>query len=151
MANSSMLVLPRIGIPASRSLRVSVASYGEVQPSRILEPQVVGASTVVKTSFSAIGTPVSAEFEFNVFGTTPFDGFVEFGLIPKPSLNGNIGERIEFGVGKGGAGPNDADLRIVQTLLGHADLATTQIYTQVQRMRLWSIYDKQHPRSRAGN
>ena len=42
-----------------------------------------------------------------------FDGFVEFALIPKPSLNGNTGERIEFGVGKGNAGTNDADLRIV--------------------------------------
>lgn len=59
------------------------------------------------------GTPATAGLEMNVFGTTPFDGFVEFGLIPKPSLNGNTGERIEFGVGKGGAGNNDADLRIV--------------------------------------
>lgn len=59
------------------------------------------------------GTPATAGLEMNVFGATPFDGFVEFGLIPKPSLNGNTGERIEFGVGKGGAGTNDADLRIV--------------------------------------
>jgi hypothetical protein len=58
------------------------------------------------------GTPAEAGLEFNVFGTTPFDGFVEFGLIPKPSLNGNTGERVEFGVGKGGTGTNDADLRI---------------------------------------
>jgi hypothetical protein len=59
------------------------------------------------------GTPATAGLELNVFGATPFDGFVEFSLIPKPSLNGNTGERIEFGVGKGGAGSNDADLRIV--------------------------------------
>ena len=59
------------------------------------------------------GTPATAGLEMNIFGATPFDGFVEFGLIPKPSLNGNTGERIEFGVGKGGAGSNDADLRIV--------------------------------------
>ncbi len=58
------------------------------------------------------GTPAVAGLEMNVFGTTPFDGFVEFALIPKPSLNGNTGERIEFGVGKGGTGTNDADLRI---------------------------------------
>ncbi len=59
------------------------------------------------------GTPAVAGLEMNVFGTTPFDGFVEFGLIPKPSLNGNTGERIEIGVGKGGAGTNDASFRIV--------------------------------------
>ena len=58
------------------------------------------------------GTPATAGLELNVFGATPFDGFVEFGLIPKPSLNGNTGERVEIGVGKGGAGSNDADLRI---------------------------------------
>ena len=58
------------------------------------------------------GTPATAGLEMNVFGATPFDGFVEMSLIPKPSLNGNTGERIEFGVGKGGAGSNDADLRI---------------------------------------
>src|SRR6478735_11902417 len=42
IANSSMLVLPRITMSASRSLRVTVASYGGRQPSRIFEPQVVG-------------------------------------------------------------------------------------------------------------
>lgn len=59
------------------------------------------------------GTPAAAGLEMSIFGATPFDGFVEFGLIPKPSLNGNTGERVEFGVGKGGVGANDADLRIV--------------------------------------
>src|ERR1700754_3414131 len=53
MANSSMLVLPRMGIPAARNLTVTVASYGERQPSRIFEPHVVGMSMVVKTSLSA--------------------------------------------------------------------------------------------------
>jgi hypothetical protein len=61
IANSSMLVLPRTGMPAARSFEVSVASYGDTHPSRIFEPAVVGMSVVVNTSLSANGTPASGE------------------------------------------------------------------------------------------
>lgn len=98
---------------------------------------------------------------------TLLDGMASDAVFPgrggKPMTRQTFWHRIKYHAGQSGISTalsphtlrhafathllnHGADLRVVQMLLGHSDLSTTQIYTHVARERLQALHAKHHPR-----
>src|SRR6266581_3244411 len=86
MANSSMLVLPRITAPASSKRSITCASYGPTKFERIFEPQVVSQSRATKMS-------LSEAFSMNS-GSSPEVLAADLAARPDPLLD-HLGNQIE--------------------------------------------------------
>lgn len=75
-----------------------------------------------------------------------------WGIVRKYATNAGIKEHLSPHVLRHSCATHmlvhGADLRIVQELLGHASVSTTQVYTRVDNEVLWEMYRESHPRAR---
>ena len=119
-------------VPLGRPARAALAAYLERERPRLLA-----------------GRP--SPFVFLRAGGKPISRQTVWKLVRRRALAAGLGRRVSPHVLRHTFATHlltgGADLRIVQTLLGHADITTTQVYTHVAPSRLREVHRRHHPRA----
>ncbi|MCB9849273.1 MAG: site-specific tyrosine recombinase XerD [Phycisphaerales bacterium] len=113
---------------------VALAALSEYVQS--LRPQLVGFHSGDRVFLSRTGRPLDRSAIWRIVRKYATDAGIRKQVSPHTLRHCFATHLLQGG----------ADLRVVQELLGHVDVATTQIYTHVDNERLKSVHQKYHPR-----
>jgi integrase/recombinase XerD len=123
-------------VPLSQKAKVAMADFLSVR-------KVLGKSQESPWLFPSSGK--SGHFTRQAFARDLKDLAIRAGLAP-----GKISPHVLRHAFASHLLQNGADLRVVQQLLGHADISTTQIYTHVLEERLRKLVEEHHPLAKPG-
>ena len=103
---------------------------------REIRPQLVVSATEPTVFLSKNGKPLNRERIWAIVKETAIKAGINKNIYPHTLRHSFASHLLE----------NGADLRIIQEMLGHADISTTQIYTHVDQKRLLNVHKQFHPR-----
>jgi integrase/recombinase XerD len=103
---------------------------------REIRPQLVKSSTEPTVFLSKTGKPLNRERIWAIVKDAALRAGINKNIFPHTLRHSFASHLLE----------NGADLRIIQEMLGHADISTTQIYTHVDQKRLLNVHKQFHPR-----
>ncbi len=118
-------------VPFGEEARVWIGRYLEQARPAILQGRLSDALFV-----TALGGPMTRQMFWTLIKKYALQAAIHAPLSPHTLRHAFATHLLNHG----------ADLRVVQLLLGHADISTTQIYTHVARERLKKIHAEHHPR-----
>ena len=118
-------------VPFGKKARESILRYLEKSRPRLLKKKVSNALFLTR-----LGKAMSRQTFWKIIKKYTKEARIKKDVTPHSLRHSFATHILERG----------ADLRIVQEMLGHADISTTQIYTHVNKDRLKSIHKKFHPR-----
>lgn len=101
-----------------------------------IRPQLVVSVTEPTIFLSKTGKPLNRERIWAIVKDAALRAGINKNIFPHTLRHSFASHLLE----------NGADLRIIQEMLGHADISTTQIYTHVDQKRLMNVHKQFHPR-----
>ena len=119
-------------VPVGKQALAAIETY-----LNLARPQILKSRVSKHLFITARGGPLTRQGFWKALGLRGKRAGIFEGLSPHVLRHTFATHLLEGG----------ADLRSVQTMLGHADISTTQIYTHVARSRLRQVVDQHHPRA----